>query len=219
MKVDEQVRNRIDALIEKGADVLATDRPSSPGVIGFPTLSDQAYINWRTQALSFLTDFLEPDHTYTSSFRTATDRGGYVSSAREGIGILEAVLEDVERGYIEAVRHLITAEVWSDLFDQATYLLNSGYEAPAASLAGALLENGLRSVAEGKGVPVRDGDNLPSLNQKLTDKGVYNRLTQKKVSFWTDVRNAADHGRFDEVNTRDVDDLVKGSQSLLSDLL
>ena len=218
MKVDEQIRKRIDALIEKGAAVLSTVRPSSPGVIGLPTLSVQAYINWRTQSLTFLTDFLGPDHTYTSSFRTATDSGRYVSSARAGIGILEAVLEDVEQGYIETVRQLITAEVWSDLFDQAGYLLNSGYEAPAASLAGALLENGLRSVAGSNGVAVKDGDNLPSLNQKLADKGVYNRLTQKKVSFWTDVRNAADHGRFEQLDRTDVDDLVKGSQSLLSDL-
>lgn len=219
MKVDEQVRRRIDALIEKGAAVLSTERPNSPGVIGFPTLSNQAYINWRAQALSFLTDFLGPDHTYTSTFKAATDSGGYVSSVHGGVGILKAVLEDVDHGYIETVRQLITAEVWSDLFDQAMYLLNRGYEAPAASLAGALLENGLRSVAESKGVPAKDGDNLPSLNQKLADKGIYNRLTQKKVSFWTDVRNAADHGRFDQVNSRDVDDLVKGSQSLLSDLL
>ena len=219
MKVDEQVRNRIVALIEKGGNVLSTLRARPHGVAGLPTVSEQAYKNWETQALAFLTDFLGPDHTYTSSFRTATENGGYEYHVHEGIGILEALLEDVDRGYIGTVRNLITAEVWSDLFDQAVHLLDNGYNAPAASLAGALLENGLRSVAGSRGVPVRDGDSLPSLNQKLAQKGVYNRLTQKKVSIWTDVRNAADHGRFDEVNDRDVDDLVKGAQILLGNLL
>ena len=210
---------RTAALIEKGEAVLATHRPNPPNVIGFPTLNDQSYSNWRTQSLSFLTDLLGPDHTYTSNFRTTTDAGGRQGSAREGIGILQAVLEDIEQGFVETVRQLITAEVWSDLFDQAAYLLDNGYKAPAASLAGALLENGLRSIASSKGVQVRLGDNLPSLNQKLAEKSVYTRLTQKKVSVWTDIRNAADHGQFDHIKEPDVDELIKGAQSLLSAFL
>ena len=219
MKIDERIHNRTVTLIGKGSTVLSTHRLNSPGVIGFPTLDPQEYSNWRTQSLSFLTDLLGPDHVYTSNFRTTTERGGYTSVTRKGIGILQAVLEDIEQGFIETIRQLITAEVFSDLFDQAAHLLENGYRVPATSLAGALLENGLRSIANSKGVQVRTGDNLQSLNQKLAERGIYTRLTQKKVSVWTDIRNAADHGQFDQIEEQDTDELIKGAQSLLSDFL
>lgn len=186
LKTDDWILRRTIALIKKGAEVLASHRPKPDSIIASPTLNDQAYINWRTQSLSFLTDLLGPDHTYTCNFNTITEVGGYQSTVRQGIGILEAVSEDIEQGFIETVRQLIVAEVWSDLFDHAAYLLGNGYSAPAASLTGAILENGLRSIAGSKGVPVRPADNLMSLNQKLAEKGVYNRLTQKKIGVWTD---------------------------------
>ena len=133
--------------------------------------------------------------------------------------ILRAVVEDVEQGFIETVRQLITAEVFSDFFEQATYLLENGYTAPAASLAGAVLENGFRSIASSNGVQVRTRDDLSSLNGRIASKGIYNRLVQKKVSVWIDVRNAADHGQFDDFSDQDVKELIKGAQSLLAEFL
>ena len=198
---------------------MATHRPNASNVIGFPTLDTQEYSNWRTQSLSFLTDLLSPQHVFTVNFNSATEPGGYPSSAREGIGILQAVLQDIEQGFIQTIRGLITAEVFSDLFDQATHLLDNDYMAPAASLTGAVLENGFRSIGDGHGITVRTTDNLQSLNNQLAEKGTYSRLTQKKVSVWIDIRNAADHGQFDQLNANDVRDFINGAQSLLSDYL
>jgi len=129
------------------------------------------------------------------------------------------VLEDIDQGFIETVRQLIAAELFSDFFEQAEHLLESGYKAPAASLAGAVMENGLRSIAHRNGIQVREKEDLSTLNKKLADKEVYGRLVQRKVQVWTDVRNLADHGRFDEFSEEDVRDLIKGAQSLLADYL
>ena len=219
MKLDKRIRTRAVALVEKGHSVISTHRPHPPNVIGFPTLDTQEYANWRSQSLAFLTDLLGPEHVYTKDFLTSTERSGYTNSTHAGIGILQAVLEDIEQGFIETIRQLITAEVFADLFDQATHLLKNGYKAPAASLAGAVLENGLRSIAVSQGVQVKASDDLSSLNQKLADKGVYSRLNQKKVHVWTDIRNDADHGHFDQLGDNDIDDFIKGAQSLLSDFL
>ena len=219
MRLDARIRDRVIALVEKGNIVISTHKPSSPGIVGFATLDHQSYVNWRTQALAFLTNLLGSTHTYTHSFSMNTERSGYKESVEAGIGILEAVLEDIDQGFIETVRQLIAVEVFSDFLEQSSYLLESGYKIPAASLTGAVLENGLRSVANRKGVRVGGRDDLSALNQKLANKGVYNRLVQKKVSVWTDVRNAADHGQFEEVKDDDVRDLIKGAQSLLADHL
>ena len=219
MKLDERIRDRAIALIDKASQVLATHTPNPRNVIGFPTLARQEYANWRSQSLAFLTDLLGSDHVYTKDFREKTEDAAYTSSAEAGRGILRAVLEDIDQGFIETVRRLIAAELFSDFFEQAEHLLENGYMAPAASLAGAVLENGLRSMANQSGITVKERDDLSSLNQKLADKETYSRLVQKKVQVWTDVRNLADHGKFDEFSEGDVRDLIKGAQSLLADYL
>jgi hypothetical protein len=56
--------DRAEALIKKGEAVLATHRPNSPGVIGFPTLDSGAFAEWRAQSVSFLTQILGGDHPY-----------------------------------------------------------------------------------------------------------------------------------------------------------
>ncbi len=219
MKLDERVRDRAIALINKAGQVLATHTPNASNYIGFPTLAGQEYANWRSQSLAFLTDLLGPDHIYTSEYKEKTKEFAYEESVNAGMGILQAVLEDIDQGFIETVRKLIAAELLSDLFEQAEHLLENGYKAPAASLAGAVLENGLRSIAHRNGIQVREKENLSTLNKKLADKEVYNRLVQRKVQVWTDVRNLADHGKFEEFSKDDVRGLIEGAQSFLGDHL
>ena len=212
----EQIRERLVALIEKGEAVLLTHTPNPPGVIGFATLDDRPYTEWRSQASVLLTQVFDSGHTYAVSFRSLVEDGARIGHVKRGLGVLEAALEDVERGYLETVKELATAEIFSDFLEQADHLLRNGFSVPAASLAGAVLENGLRSLAARKGVTVRASDNLSSLNNKIGDQGIYDRLRQSQVAVWIKVRNSADHGRFTEVRDNDVADLIKGVRNLLS---
>jgi hypothetical protein len=84
---------RVRALIAKGEDALATHRPNSPGVIGFPTLDTSAFTEWRTQAVAFLTELLGSEHPYTVNFDEQVQRG-HRGSAKAGIGILKPKLSD-----------------------------------------------------------------------------------------------------------------------------
>ena len=170
----------------------------------------------RSQALALLTQIFDSGHTYTEAFVSQVGDGAYTSSVKRGLGVLGAVLEDVERGYLETVRELAVAEVFSDFLEQADHLFRNGYSAPAVSLVGAVLENGLRALASRRGIVVKARDDLSSLNNKIGDKGVYNRLRQKQIAVWIDVRNAADHGNFNDFTNSDVVDLIKGVRHLLS---
>ena len=67
-------------------------------------------------------------------------------------------------------------------------------------------------------IQVKDSDNLTSLMQKLVDKRVYSAREQKKVALWTDTRNRAAHGKFDEVSKSDVEYLIAGVRSFLGHL-
>lgn len=216
MKLDGRIRERLAALIEKGEAVLRTEKPPPPGVVGFPTLERQRFMEWRSQCLACLIQTLGTDHVYAREFQSAVEDNARIGYVQAGLGILRGALEDVEQGNLESLQNLVVAEVFSDFLDQAQHLLENDYKAPAASLAGAVLENGLRSLAERNGIPVKDRDDLSALNNKIASKGIYNRLRRKQVDTWTEVRNAADHGRFDDFGESDVGDLIKGVRDFLA---
>ena len=200
----------LQGLIQKGEAVPSIQRHDT---------DYQAYAEWRSQALACLRQVFGPADTYTKSFESQAGSRARGLYRNQGLGILRAAAEDLERGYLQTVEQMAAAEVFSNFIDQADHLLQSGYHVPAASLAGAVLEDGLRSLAERNDIAVKVRDDLSALNNKLGEKGTYNRLRQQQVNYWAKVRNAADHGRFDEVTKNDVTDLVKGVQAFLAEYL
>ncbi len=211
--------NRVKTLIAKGDDVLATHtEPQEVMLRGFPTLDTGAFSGWQAQVLNFLANLLGAENIYTTRFRERVT-SGFTSEVEAGQGILRAVREDLEGGYLTDVRTLVSAEVFTDFLEMAEHLHENGYKDPAASLAGAVLEDGLRKIASKNGITVKEKDDLSSLNRRNADGGVYNRLTQKKLQVWADIRNNADHGHFGEYSAEDVQDMIRGIQALLADYL
>ncbi len=215
MDTSQKLKRRIERLLAKGQSVLATHKPNPPNVIGYPTLDSGAFTEWRTQSLSLLTNLLGPRHVYVTGFEKDVEEG-FTSSVESGIGILKAVGEDLEDGCLTDIRTLVSAEVFTDFLAMVEHLLEHGYKDPAASLCGAVLEEGLRRIATNRGVSLRTRDDLSALNHKLAAKGVYTRLVQKRLAVWTDVRNAAVHGKFAEYSKADVADMLAGVSSFLA---
>ena len=96
----------------------------------------------------------------------------------------------------------------------AEHLVENGYQHPASSLTGAVLEDGMREMCRRHGVRVGKSD-LQSLNSNWS-AGVYTRLVQERVSVWIDVRSNADHGNFDEYTEADVRDMLRDVPEFLS---
>ena len=221
MNDNTRVQESLKTLVELGEELLGTEEwhPDCETYIGDPRVEAR----WVNQTTTRLAQVFGPDHRYPTRFESVYSRrlpsestGPDTHWVERGLGILEAALDDVERGLLATLQEMASAEVFSSFLDQAGHLLQEGYHVPAASLAGAVLEDGMRSLATREGIAVKARDNLQSLNSKIADKGVYNRIRQKQVSVWIDVRNAADHGRFKDFTDKDVADLIKGVRSLLS---
>jgi hypothetical protein len=214
----EDLISRADALIAKADDVLATHRPNPPNVIGFPTVDSGAFAEWRSQSLTFLTRILGKEHVYVQRFEGDVD-SGHPSVVKAGQGILRALREDLAGGYLVNVQTLVAGEVFSDFIEMAEHLLESGYKDPAASLAGAVLEDGLRTIATNNGVKLKAREGLTSLSSKCADATIYSRLVQKKLAVWIDVRNHADHGEFSTYTEQDVREMIDGVTDFLSTYL
>jgi hypothetical protein len=212
MHVDK-IRNRADELITQGEEVAEsadrTDRHSRTYV------NQIEFHEWRAASLSFLTRVFGPDHPHT---KLHTEKVSFedIDDTHYGIAILRAARQDIEGGHLKSIESLVSADVFSNFLEMASHLLEQGYKDAAAVLGGAVLEDGLRRVARAKGIQVKPSDDLSALNHKLADAGTYNRLMQKRVQVWAEVRNRAAHGQFDQYDSALVGETLRGIADFLS---
>ena len=218
MNSKEEILARLNALIEKTKNVLRTQKAAPDVLPGYNTgrmiLDFEAFSEWQTQSSAYLSNLLGPDSIYVQKFNAQVEHA-HPGDVSIGKGILKAVKEDVEGGYLKRIEALVSADIFSDFLDMTEYLLEEGYKDPAASLIGAVLENGLRKICTNRGITVKSKEDISSLNQKLADGKTYTRLTQKELQVWNDIRNNADHGYFGQYTAQNVKDMHKGVRGFL----
>lgn len=211
---DDRIIERLDSLIEMGEKVLSSSSHSQ----------DERFVNtglaqqWRTSSLTFLNASLGSRSIHYREFEERC-KSSWRYEAEAGLAILKAAKDDIEGGYIRKVETLVSAEVFTDFLDMAGHLLGNGYKDPAASLTGAVLEDGLRRICGNHGLAVKSDDNISSLNKKLADNEVYNRLHQREIEVWNKLRDYADHGKFDEYSAEDVKKMLEGVSNFLASQL
>ena len=121
---------------------------------------------------------------------------------------------DYENGYVSSLQELIHAAMFVDFLDMSTHLLSEGYKDPAAVLVGGVLEEHLRKLCLKNGLSIEEADGRPrkadSLNADLAKASVYDKLPQKSVVGWLDLRNKAAHGRYTEYDSKQVELMLDG---------
>ena len=213
MEVDK-VLKRLDTLISIGNTVSSA---CSLRERGTNVDAVEVFSQWRTSSLSFLNTF-PPEYIYSREFKGCC-RNLSLEDVEQGLGILRAAEDDIRGGYLQKVEMLVSAEVFYDFLDMAKHLLDNDYKDPAASLIGAVLEDSLRRICGNNNITVKSDDNISSLNKKLADKDVYNRLKQREIEVWNKLRDYADHGYFDQYKPSGVTDMLKGVRNFLSEYL
>ncbi len=216
MAVD-RILGRLDSLISMGEKVLVT-RQSPRNVVAGDFVESALSQQWLTSSLAFLKSVFGLDGIHCREFEERCKWSQY-SEAERGLAILRAAKEDIEGGYLQKVEALVFASVFSDFLEMAEYLLDNGYKDPAASLIGAVLEGGLRSICVNNGITLKAKEDMSSLNQKLAQKQVYNPLQQRQIQVWNEIRNNADHGNFDQYQAGHVKDMLTGVRNFLSEYL
>jgi len=210
MTSDEKVIGRLQDLIDRGRSIEHTKQSPPPNCIGFDsTVDSQAASQWHASALNILAKAFGKDSEHYGLFEKGFERGMTFSPVHRGIGILEAAKEDLECGYLRDLRVLVASELFSDFLDQASALLDAGYSGPAAVVAGAVLEDNLRKLCAENTIELSEKPKLDFMNAQLAKVGVYNKLTQKRVTAIADIRNSAAHGKWDEFTTEDVNDMIR----------
>jgi hypothetical protein len=218
-QTEQKILERIDYLVQKGQQARDRHNPNRRDA-GGGGLDYTLFNEWKNSSENLIVRVGGESSPYYKNFvANVTNARPQPQHAEIGIGILKALKDDIENGFLTNIKELVVAEVFTDFLDIATHLLEAGYKDPAASLVGAVLEDGLRKICEKHGVQVRNSDDIGSLNTKLADKEVYNRLDQKQIQAWKAIRDSADHGKFSEYKAEHVKALLEGVQRFLTENL
>ena len=196
MDVAEKTVHRLEELIEAGRGIAQDDAGGLR--------------RWLTSARNLMLNFVGTDTTHCQAFeKLYADWGDDyfepdIDQTKEMVGILEATRDDIAAGFMFKRDLLISAANFGDILEQAEHLLSAGYKDAAAVLTGAVLESSLRKLCDKRGVAYTPKETMDPLNVKLVKDGAYQRLTQKMITTWGDLRNNAAHGDFDKYTEAEV---------------
>jgi hypothetical protein len=214
------LQSRIDQLLAQAKQALANARSvaHSSGLY----MQTEEYASVRAGGLAFIESTFGREHSYYKEF----DRGmgdPFLSSGKSGLGVLTAIRDQINGGWIETTRGLVTAEVFADFLEMAEHLLDQKYKDPAAVVAGSVLEEHLRQLCNAASLPVEDlssGRAVPrradTLNADLGRAGKYTKLDQKQITAWLDLRNKAAHGKYSEYSEQQVVLMLAGVRDFVS---
>ena len=196
----EDLIQRIDQIIQDADRVVQSQK----SIMGYSDVDNELFQAFRSKSLSFLAITFGKEHTHYDEFNSKVAHAS-LHCAEAGRGILSAAREDLTGGWLTTTKRLVSAEIFSDFLEMAEYLLEEGYKDPAAVVAGSVLEEHLRQLCQKHGIPttaIKQGSPQPrkadALNADLGKKSVYNKLDQKNVTAWLDLRNKAAHGKYQE---------------------
>ncbi|MCY3720002.1 MAG: hypothetical protein OXG07_10675 [Anaerolineaceae bacterium] len=240
-KIDEQICKRFDELIQVGRAFIGRTaqarsnehemfRRQGHMVVGYPDLGlDQTeYSSFSTRSKNLIRFILDEVRCqeYFEDIQKTEENASYIDAAEKTLGILEGLKDDYESGMLDEMFRRIEAEATYDFMKQAEQLLDGEkpeYDhVPAAVLAGAVLENGLRRLCQRQSPPIetlRENGNPKRLNSLIEElQGeAYNPAKGDQLKAWAKIRNAAAHGEIEKFNRDDVVDMIAGIKRFLNE--
>jgi len=217
MTANDRVLAELKRLVEQGERVEGTKFKYE---LSDPMVDTTLYAEWVTSVLSLLGRVFGRDSDYYQhAIKYRDNPCGWAAHAEQVQGILAAAKADFEAGYFSDVRQLVAAEMFDDFLEGAEYLRSNGFYIPAASLAGAVLEDTLRRL-HSKQIGQWTGESkISRLNDALHKAGVYPQPQWRQIQAWGDLRNDADHGNFQNISAADVERMIGGLRDFVTKYL
>jgi Protease II len=212
----EEIFRQIDLVLEKHAKLRALSRHSD--------LSDLRDEGRGTSIAALMADTIRrlapAESQYVRSVERLMKTFGASNPAviTHLVGILSALRDAYENDLLVQFSELVHAEIFSDFIEMAEHLLQEGYKDPAAVVIGSVLEEHLRQLCVKNGVNVDTGGKpkkADQLNAELAGNNIYNKLDQKSVTSWLDLRNKAAHGQYGEYTKEQVSLILLSVQDFM----
>lgn len=225
--IENRVKAEIDELVQIGDEIAAAASLSSS------TLGQDSVIKasaWVSRIGEILRKLCAPQSKHMASYEAAVATKDFYTMDKYryshiGVmqGVIKAVQHEFEMGLLAEFRGLVQADVFADFLEMGEYVLGEGYKDAAAVLIGSVLEDTLRKLAQANGIATRKPNGRPltiqPLNVECAKAGIYDKLVEKQVTSWGDLRNKAAHGEYDKYDPGQVKMMLLFVQKFASDYL
>lgn len=206
MDTKEKLITRIDHVISLGDSTQETSRASD-----FGTIVDYGLMRkFVASGKSLLISTVGKKHPYYEEFHSATD-DNVEMSVKAGIYIIESLRYEVENGWLNNLKGIVSSEIFTDFLEMAEHLLERDYKDPAAVMIGSVLEEHLRQLCIKNDIPASTWKkekvvplNANTLNTELAKKGAINSFDLKSITAQLDIRNDAAHGNWSKYDKKQV---------------
>jgi hypothetical protein len=209
-------RVQIDPLIERVEEKTYADDAMYGPYFRVPEAESQAM---QTRMLAAITRWAPQGSVYSEEAERILARRDHASKNVLSLsGVLQGLKADIEAGYMQTVEELVHADVFADFIAMAEELVGKNYKDAAAVITGSVLEEHLRKLAGKHGIATQVGGKpvkADTLNAELVKASAYNKLTQKSVTAWLDLRNNAAHGHYDEYDRAQVEAMIRDVRSVM----
>ncbi|MBX7278060.1 DUF4145 domain-containing protein [Pseudomonas sp. ERGC3:05] len=209
---------RFSELAEQLEAVAAAKTSSANPLTGNASVyvDQNALLNWKVKAKTLLINTCGESSQQLTSFTAAEKAIGYSTNydvLKQLRAVFLAVKEDFEGGYLNTVRSLVQAELFTSELEQAEELLKSGYATAAAVIAGVVLETTLRDLCSAHEL---EHGGLNKMNDDLAKAGAYNASQKKRITALAAIRNSAAHGKPEEFTAAEVRGMIDDVERFLA---
>ena len=221
MSINDKLLKRINDLLILADEVLRTERKSN-GTFSTSQVEREIFTKFKTASLSFIISIYGDKHPYYINFINECN-SATLYDTKDGKGILSSIKIEIEEGWLNSLRGLVSAEIFVDFIEMAEHLISENYKDAAAVMTGSVLEEHLRQLCVKNGISSTETKNsklvhkkADTLNAELTKAGIYNMLDQKNVTAWLDLRNKAAHGKYSEYTKEQVELMINAVMDFMS---
>lgn len=215
MGIDTKIIKRLEELIELVNKVRGTRRAPAPNHITSDFVDVQLANQWFTSSLSLISRVFGESSIHFQSLNKQFKDYPKWPNVDQAFGVLLSAKDDYEKEALFDVKQLIEADLFDEFIEQAEHLFDVGYFQAAAVIAGSVLEDALRKLCIKNEIELPNKPKMDWMNSQLAKVGVYNKLTQKKVTSLADLRNNAAHGNWDTFEKTDVEEMLRNIRDFM----
>jgi hypothetical protein len=217
----------VDKLIGLGNELMKYGM-SNPGEMEDEKIKE--FTTWTTRTGEFINRLYKKDSQYVLAFnqfralmRMTNLHSNSYATLLEVTGALEGIKYELQNGLLSDIQKLLQADIFSDFLEMGEHLLKEGYKDAAAVIIGSVLEDTLRKLADSNGIKTTNDKGkfltIEPLNIELATKNIDNKLIQKQITSWADLRNNAAHGHYDKYDSKQVEMMFLFVQTFCADNL
>ena len=175
--------------------------------------------SWFDSVFNLFRLITTPDmHYHDQAIETQNDaalkHGAPYWAVQKLCGNLNSLIEEIELGLLKKAEYVYTASAFDDFLDHAEEFHKAGKKIESSVLSSIVFEDTLRKISS-KHNASNKGESLELIIDNLAKANVWSSIKAKRLKTYAAIRNKALHAEWDEVELRDVGELIKGVRELL----